>query len=231
MTHSFRNSAYERNDKERYFTEPWATRALTPFIPDYVSARPLWEPAAGRGDLVRVLSDFGYDVVASDIDLSEYDYDLGSVREEDFLKTEPTMEIAEEYSGIVTNPPYGKEEPDEFGKRAKMPLAEQFVRKALEHGVDFVAMLLRSEFNTAVSRTDLFDRTIHPFAFEVVLTTRPRWDWWLPEPPPPPPGEKKKNKSPMHCYSWFVWDRKWAGPHTTYWCGKDGPSHKMEIDI
>lgn len=226
MTDSFRNSGYARNEKERYFTEPWCTRALVPFIPAYVAERPVWECAAGRGDLAQVLADFGYDVVASDIDLSEYNHDLGSARVEDFLASEPSMEIAESFSAIITNPPYGKEPKEEFEseedkERRKRTLAEKFVRHALDHGVDYVAMFLRAEFNHAGGRTDLWDRTKYPFAYEIVMTSRPRWDWWL---PPPPPGEKKSG--PMHNYSWFVWDRQWQGPSTTFFAGKNGPSDK-----
>lgn len=203
------SSNFERIENERYFTEGWVTEALLPFIPSYVKKHGvLWEPACGRGDIARVLMGDGYDVVASDIDISEYDSDLGPSHELDFLKQPFDFAMVDDYAGILTNPPYGKDAPGELS------LSEGFVRHALHLQVDFVAMLLRSEFNSAASRIDLFDRGKHPFAFEVVLTTRPRWDWWFEKAP------DEKRSGPRHNFGWLVWDRRWTGPSTQFWAGK-----------
>jgi hypothetical protein len=61
--------------------------------------RRIWEPAAGRGAIVRVLRDAGRDVVASDV--LHYDFPLDF--EADFL-TEMRAPAGTEL--ILTNPPY-----------------------------------------------------------------------------------------------------------------------------
>jgi hypothetical protein len=76
--------------------------------------------------------------------------------------------------------------------------SERFVRTALSYETK-VAMLLRSEFASAGGRDDLFCDEAG-YAFEVKLTSRPRWDWWF---------RDKPKSSPRHNYSWFVWDKEW----------------------
>jgi hypothetical protein len=159
----------------------------------------VWEPAAGRGDMAAVLGDFGYDVVASDINLSDFDPGICDSFEYNFLgpQLSPTKaQLSGPIQAIITNPPFGKE-------------AEAFVRTALSYqDVRYCAFLLRTVWKSASGRVDLFTDPKHHFAYEVALTWRPRWDWWFRE---------KAEKSPMHNYSWFVWDREWTGPNTTHW--------------
>lgn len=203
------SSNYERNENERYFTEPWVTRALLKHLPAYVGEGRIWEPAAGRGDMAGVLRDQGYDVFCSDIDMSEYAYEIGPGQGEviDFLAEPYSFEWPEEFTAIITNPPYGGGKVSFEGR--KMEPAEAFVRKAINTGVPYVAMVLRSEFNSAGRRTDLFEPGMG-FAHEIVLTKRPRWDWWF---------RDKPEASPRHNFSIFVWDKKWHGPSTQYWEG------------
>lgn len=196
------SSGFERFAKDRYWTHPWLTNVLLRHV--NMQERPgiVWEPAAGRGDIANVLLDHGLDVFASDIDLSEFDGSLCECANLDFLD-----HSSEDFDGdfdpdlmgltsVITNPPYDK--------------AVDFCRKALEfENIRLVAMLLRAEFGYASSRVDLF--TEQPFAFEIKLTTRPRWDWWFRDRP---------EASPRHNFSWFVWDRDWQAPPTIYWAGK-----------
>jgi predicted RNA methylase len=198
-------SDYERNENERYFTEGWVTRALVKHLPDYVLQGKIWEPAAGRGDMAGVLMDQGCDVECSDIDMTEFNLDPGIGRVMDFLKEPVDFAWSEEYSAIITNPPYGGGKVKYEGK--SMEPAEAFVRKALDTGIPYVAMVLRSEFSSASGRMDLF-RPGMGFAYEIVLTTRPRWDWWF---------RDKPKSSPRHNFSIFVWDREWEGPSTQFW--------------
>lgn len=208
--HNFRNSGYERRSNEQYFTQQWCTRALMTVAPlTRLRARPVWEPAAGRGDITEVLQDYEIDVFNSDIDVSNFDTDLGHIFPQNFLDTPTSMDIMEEYSGIITNPPYGGKKVIYEGK--KRTPAEAFVRHALALGVDYVAMILRTDWNHSSKRVELFNG--QPFAYEVVLTSRPRWDWWYEKDP------WEETKSPMHNYSWFVWDRQWTGPSTQFWVG------------
>jgi len=145
---------YERREGERYYTEPWVTRALLA----KVRFRGLiWEPCAGRGDIADVLSGAGYKVMASDIEGDR----LGckGAAETDFLTCGSPVDGV---FSIVTNPPYDK--------------AEGFLRKALEltaRSSGMVAMLFRNEYDCAASRRDLFE--CEAFAAKLVLTKRPRW--------------------------------------------------------
>jgi len=77
-----------------YCTPPHITKALLKreYFPGSI-----WEPAAGRGDIVKALRDCNYpDIYASDIN----DWGFRTCRIEDFLKSN------NEYDCLVTNPPY-----------------------------------------------------------------------------------------------------------------------------
>lgn len=188
-------SGFERQPKDRYWTEHWVTSALLRRLdpPDMV-----WEPAAGRGDIVRVLQDHGCDVFASDVDMSEFDAGLCDCEEMDFFSL-PTNFDRYDLTAIITNPPYDK--------------AQQFIERSFEMDVDTIAVLLRSEFKSAGGRTWMFEDGFQDrlFAYEVVLTSRPRWDWWF---------RDKPIASPRHNFSWFVWERGRTEPCTTYWEGR-----------
>jgi hypothetical protein len=144
---SQRASGYDRIPKEFYPTPSWVTEALLGSI----VARPgtLWEPAAGAGDMVRVLQN-QYAVLATDVATGT-----------DFLavKSLPNSAIR----GIITNPPYNR--------------AEEFCAHALEltrPNGGFVAMLLRVDFDSAKTRGYLF-RDCAAWAKKVVLTKRIVW--------------------------------------------------------
>lgn len=145
---------YERREGDRYYTEPWVTRALLA----KVRFRGLiWEPAAGRGDIADVLVDAGYKVMASDIEGDR----LGckGAAETDFLTCGSP---GDGVFSLITNPPYDK--------------AEEFLRKALDltaHASGMVAMIFRHEYDCAGGRRDLFER--ESFSAKLVLTKRPRW--------------------------------------------------------
>jgi hypothetical protein len=178
-------SGFARLDKDRYWTDPWLTRALLDTVS--VPRGTVWEPAAGRGDIVSVLLEYGMDVVASDIDLSEFDASLCASHVGDFLDEVPDSSV----SCIITNPPYNQ----------PRGVAEKFVRRAVDMmsftNVEFVAVLLRSEFCRAKGRRAIFGDCPNYYG-EVVLTKRPRWDWWFREYP---------ESGPRHNFSWFVWTR------------------------
>ena len=119
------------------------------------------------------------DVYASDIE-------LGS----DFLES---RNLPCDIHGIVTNPPFD--------------LATEFIEHALrltEPKLGFVAMLLRTDFYHAKSRTHLF-RDCPAFAKKVVLLKR--IVWFVED-------NGKPKASPSYNHSWYVWDHKHAGPPT-----------------
>lgn len=220
-TGEFTNSNFDRNEGDRYFTEHACTRALLPFLP---KGSRVWEPCAGRGDIARVLVGAGNQVAATDIDITEFDQGICYGAKFDFLKQNSSENFLRNIDAIITNPPFGT-------------LAEEVVRKSLSYrDVRYHAFLLRTVWSSASTRRDLFTRG-HTYAYEVKLTWRPRWDWWLTEEERiaqrikanekrVKAGKKPKpldepDASPMHNYSWFVWDRAWQGPCTTYWAHKD----------
>ena len=98
----------------------------------------------------------------------------------DFL----TKSAPEGTGAIITNPPYS--------------IATEFIQHALKQDVDFVAMLLRTDFDHAKSRRHLF--ADHPaFAKKLVLTKRIQW------------FEDSKS-SPSFNHAWFIWDFVRNGP-------------------
>jgi hypothetical protein len=155
----------------------------------------VWEPAAGRGDMSLALRENGHEVYSSDIDMSEFNYDIGPGHEKSFLDE---TEIPHGVDSIVTNPPYSE---------PWRGIADDFVEHALklfeESGVPdwTVAMLLRSEFKSGKSqrRRLKFGQNLTYYG-ELVLTTRPRWDYGDPDAP--------ENAAPRHNFSWFLWKQR-----------------------
>lgn len=184
-------SGYERNRLDRYWTNPWMTQALVRELsairfdfPDTV-----WECAAGRGDMSRALKECNHKVYSSDIDMSEFDKNIGPGHECSFLDE---FQVPDGVKSIVTNPPYNE---------PWRGISNDFIRHGLgffDQGVEFMAMLLRSEFRCGKTRKDMFGECRH-YMGELVLTTRPRWDYGDPDAP--------ENASPRHNFSWFLWSK------------------------
>jgi len=168
---SQRDSGYERKERDLYETPEWVTHALFPHLS---REDDIWEPAAATGKMVQALVSGGYTVVKSgDIDHGDdfFDYRHGQIPAD----------------AIVTNPPY--------------EAAEAFIRHALEmmQPGGRVAMLLRTDYDHAKTRRDLF--TLMPFAKKLVLTKRIKW------------FEESKGQ-PSFNHAWFIWDWKHSGPPT-----------------
>lgn len=117
----------------------------------------VWEPAAGRGAIARVLRDHGHVVIASDlIDYGNLDF----VR--DFLTEEKMLAGCE---AICTNPPY--------------QCANEFTKHALDLAPE-VFLLLRLAFLESVRRTDVLEhrglRAVHVFRKRLPMMHRDGWD-------------------------------------------------------
>lgn len=205
-------SNFARNKNDQYFTEHWCTQALHKILKEEDLLQPyIYDPCMGRGDILKAFEDKVdcIQTVGSDIDMSNADNTVTSRRvfEQDFL--DPDFHLTDNekldfdfgFASIVTNPPYGT-------------TASQILEKALNNVVSVgqVAMLLRSEFKHGKKYTRFFDE--HPYAFEIVLTTRPRWDWWFEK------GPDEPKASPRHNYSWFVWDAGWYERSTQFFVNK-----------
>lgn len=177
---SQRNSEYARKERDLYQTPSWVTKALVPFIPRRVSR--IWECACGDGQMVRALKESDYEVIATDIHNSGWGWD--------FL-TMPAW--PEPFDAIITNPPFEH--------------ATQFIEQAIrftEPNAGFVAMLLRTDFDHAKSRTHLF-RDSPVFASKVVLLKRIVWF---------ADDNGKPKASPSFNHAWFCFDHRHEGPAT-----------------
>jgi hypothetical protein len=177
---SQRDSGYERKERDLYETPEWVTRALLPHLP----RRPtlIWEPACGGGKMTKVFSEAGLGWGGSDIEQGD-----------DFLAEEVGPGWDEPPDSIITNPPYD--------------LAPEFCEHALRHMEPvsgFVAMLLRTDFDHAKTRSHLF-RDCPAFAKKVVLMKRIVWFTEA-------NGKPKASPSYNHC--WMIWDWKHEGAPT-----------------
>ena len=95
----------------------------------------------------RALKECGHTVYSSDIDISEFDKEIGPWHECSFLDE---FQVPEGVKAIVTNPPYNE---------PWKGIADDFIRQGLgffDGPVEFMAMLLRSEFRSGKSRKDMF---------------------------------------------------------------------------
>lgn len=84
--------------RDLFQTPAYATKLLLPHIPEY---KLIWEPAAGRGNMVRVLS-YTHPVWSSDIRRYK-----GLSERWDFINKKKDKEWMSQIELIVTNPPFG----------------------------------------------------------------------------------------------------------------------------
>ena len=138
-----------------YETPPEATRALLR-VENFDGV--IWEPACGKGGIVTVLREHGYEVLATD--LVDYDFPT-SQWGLDFL-----MEPKLWGTSIVTNPPF--------------KLADQFVSHALALGAAKVVMLLRLAFLESTRRTRILENAglarVHVFRNRLPFMHRDGWE-------------------------------------------------------
>ena len=137
-------------------------------------------------------------VYSTDIDMSEFDFDIGYGHERSFLDE---FEVPAGCQSIITNPPYNE---------PRRGIADDFIRQGLgffDQGIGGMAMLLRSEFRCGKSRRDIFGDCVH-YRGELVLTTRPRWDYGDPDAP--------EKAAPRHNFSWFLWEHSWQNEHDPF---------------
>jgi hypothetical protein len=137
-----------------YETPPEATEALL-----HVETLPhvIWEPAAGRGAIVKVLRNAGHAVVSSEIVARDFPLDFI----DDFLTLTCPPSSCE---AVLTNPPY--------------KIAADFARHALRL-VPTVCLLMRLAFLESTSRTDILEqsglRAVHVFRNRLPMMHRDGW--------------------------------------------------------
>ncbi len=142
----------------------------------------IWEPAAGRGAIVRVLRAAGHRVLASDlVDYKEPSHFVGR----DFLMER----LPQGCEAIVTNPPF--------------KLADQFVRHALELS-PIVIMLLRLAYLESERRRDILEHShlarVHVFRNRLPMMHRDGY------------SRTSRQGSSAIPFAWFVWDASHVGP-------------------
>jgi hypothetical protein len=161
---SQRASGYVRKVDEQYETVPWPVHALLCHLPTPQCA---WDPCdRGDGLLIDTLRRCKINAVGTS---------------HDFLRINaPPVEI----DTLITSPPYGE--------RRRGELAVAFIEHALALKVPRIAMLLRNDFDSAITRQHLF-RNEPRFAFKLVLLNRIKWF--------------DGPSSPSDNHSWFVWQQ------------------------
>jgi hypothetical protein len=174
-----RNSGYRRLEGEAYQTSAhWVIAALRT-QPEMKNIALAWDPCPPTGLVTEAWHALGVSAIGTD---------------DDFLtRTEAPPGV----SHLTTNPPYGPK------KRGE--LARAFIEHALELGVSCVAMLLRNDFDSAVTRQHLF-RYCPSFAFKLVLLNRIRWF--------------AGPNSPSDNHAWFCWHHEHEGPPTVRYVSK-----------
>lgn len=137
-----------RPEYDFYPTPRNVTVALLENCP-YLSSQ-VWECACGKGDMSRVLEEYGYDVVSTD--LVDYGYGAGGI---DFLETKELLAPT-----IVTNPPF--------------KLAAKFATHAMELGAHKLFLLCKLAFLESEERRRLFEnyppKWVHVFSKRILLT-------------------------------------------------------------
>jgi hypothetical protein len=162
-----RQSGYERQPDDVYQTPDWVTRIIAPYLRKKNCVH-IWDPANGpASQLAQSLRQTGFEVVATN---------------DDFLAriSLPNDRI----DCICTNPPYGI-----HGK-----LACEFIAHAIELAPT-VAMLLRVDFDSGKTRTNLFRNCEH-FVHKIVLLDRIVW------------FEREDASGPSDNHAWFVWHKR-----------------------
>jgi hypothetical protein len=170
------------NPNQLYETPKVAVEALLRKFEDRHLPSVIWEPACGRGNIVKPLVKAGHEVLASDImDFGSLDFPY--VPKQNFFAIDeapPGVEC------IVTNPPYKD--------------AHDFVRHACKL-CPIVIMLLRFAFYESERRCDILDNAglIRVLCFRKRLPTMHRDGW-----------EGKKTGSGI-AFAWFIWNRRYRG--------------------
>lgn len=159
-------SAADRSATDFYPTPPEATAVLAEWMG--LRGQTVWEPACGAGHMCRALEEAGARVIATELHGQQYG-EAGI----DYL----TAPLPEGVDAIVTNPPF--------------KLAEEFIRRSVQHGKPF-AMLLKGQYWHSAKRRALFE--LHRPAAVLPLTWRPDFHFG------------SKGGSPTMEVLWTVWN-------------------------
>jgi hypothetical protein len=172
-----------RQERDFYPTrEAWVTETLLDHVD--LGGLTVWEPAAGEGDMAKVLeASSAARVYCSDV--TDRGYPLDAIH--DFTAPiSPAPELR--FDAIVTNPPGGP----------RYTTAEAFIESGLRHIArgGLLALLLPTDFDSAGRRRPLFQNNPW-FCAKIVLTRRIVWF-------ERPDGDRA---APKENHAWYCWQR------------------------
>ncbi len=163
-------------------TPPWATRAFLHevLLAEFTAAccQSVWEPAAGDGHMVHVLSEVFPKVFAGDVEDYGRGFEVGS-----FVGQGPDVIAGNRgVDWVITNPPFN--------------LATEFVERAMTEARTGVALLLRTNW---LEGGDRFERVFSKMPPRIVAVYSERV--------PMVAGKWDPAAASATSYSWFVWQR------------------------
>jgi hypothetical protein len=186
----------KRPKSDLYPTPAEATRAFVRH--EYRALRrattaPIWEPAAGEGDLAIVLRAVGLPVYMSDLYVRPgHARVLPDCRDFMAAKMLPTPGTP-----IITNPPYSVGDS-----------GDEFVRHALRLRPRYAAFFLPITFLAGLNRADLIEGSIGGLRLARVLVLS--WRCTL------KPSRLKLKNAGVVTFAWYVWTRGHRGPFTVH---------------
>ena len=176
----------EREQHDYYATDPIAIDVLINDGESEINHN-VWECACGEGHLAKRLSDYGYNVTATD--LIDRGFGTGDVN---------FLEINTIFNGdIVTNPPY------------------KYAVKFIEHALDIIPtgnkvfMFLKLQFLEGKSRKELFKKyppkCIYVSSSRILCAKNGDFE-----------GMKKSGGSAV-AYAWYEWEKGYTGDTIIKW--------------
>ena len=180
------HSEDEREQYDYYATDPIAIDILINDGKSEINHN-VWECACGEGHLGKRLSDYGYNVIATD--LIDRGFGIGDVN---FLETNTIFN-----GDIVTNPPY------------------KYAVKFIEHALEIIPtgnkvfMFLKLQFLEGKSRKELFKKYTPKFVYvssSRILCAK-NGDF----------KAAKKNGASAVAYAWYEWEKGYTGNTIIKW--------------
>ena len=176
----------EREQHDYYATDPIAIDVLINDGESEINHN-VWECACGEGHLAKRLSDYGYNVTATD--LIDRGFGIGDVN---FLETNTIFN-----GDIVTNPPY------------------KYAVKFIEHALEIIPtgnkvfMFLKLQFLEGKSRKELFKKyppkCIYVSSSRILCAKNGDFE-----------GMKKSGGSAV-AYAWYEWEKGYTGDTIIKW--------------
>jgi len=175
------------NDGIDYYQTPeWATIEL---LKKEKFEGSILEPCSGGGAISKVLEQYGYNVISSDI---RDDIHVYGTKKQNMFDLQGFQA-----NNIITNPPYF--------------CAEDAIKKSLELTDKKVAMIFKLQFLESQKRYELFKSTplkkVYVFCKRVVM-----WNELL----QPDDGTRSKHGGTI-AFAWYVWEHGYEGKPTIDW--------------